>query len=144
MTVTQATLNKGTRRDTPLKAALCYAFFAACMVGSGFIIHAASDEDKRQEAYSNRYYAPAVQDYQAHHYQAAAVRLQANLRAFPDDYDANFEMGLVLLGMGKKQDARTYFVNAQNSFLSHHGRFSEWKPYNMAQHEIDRIDKPQK
>ncbi len=141
---TQGALSKGSRKDTPLKATLCYVFSVACIVGGGFIIHAAFNENKKQEAYSNKYYVPAVQDYKAHNYQAAVVKLQANLRAFPDDYKANFEMGIVLLGLGKKQEARTYFVNAQNSFLSHHGRFSSWKPYDLAQHEIDKIDQPQK
>ena len=114
------------------------------MIGVGFGINHEFNEDKKQEACSNRYYVPAVQDYEAHRYEAAVVKLQANLRAYPDDYKANFEMGLVLLGLGKKQEARVYFVDAQNSFLSHHGRFSKWKPYDLAQHQIDRIDQMQK
>ena len=131
-------------KDNPIKVAFAWLFFAAGMIGTGFIIHAASNEDKKQEAFSNRYYVPAVQDYEAHHYQAAALKLRANLLVYPDDYKANFEMGLVLLKLGKKQEARRYFVNAQDSFLSHHGRFSDWTPYNMAQHEINHIDYPQK
>lgn len=130
---------KSWKNSTPV-VIFSYVFSAACIVGTGFVINIAANEDKRQQDYSDKYYAPAVQDYKAHHYQDAIVKLQANLKAFPDDYKANFEMGLVLMKSNKRQEARTYFVNAQNSFLSHHGRFSTWERYNAAQHEIDKID----
>ena len=53
-------------------------------------------------------------------------------------------MGLVLLKLDKSREARIYFVSAQNSFLSHHGRFSTWERYNAAQHEISKIDRKAK
>ena len=141
---TQKAHSKGLWKDSPFSVILASVFFAACMIGTGLVINAASKEDRRQEEYSNRYYMPAVQDYNSHRYRDAIVKLQANLQAFPDDYKANFEMGLVLLKLGKKQEARAYFVNAQNSFLSHHGRFSTWERYNAAQHEINKIDQSKK
>ncbi len=141
---TQRGMGKGLRKDSPLKITFAFVFFAVCMIATGLVINVEFKEDERQKAYSNKYYVLAVQDYNAHRYQEAIVKLQADLQAFPDDYKANFEMGLVLLKLGKKQEARTYFVNAQNSFLSHHGRFSTWERYNAAQHEINKIDQPKK
>jgi len=121
-----------------------YVFFIACVVGSIYLIRSAFREDKRQQDYSDKYYLPAIQDFKSNHYQEAISKLQANLQAYPDDYKANFEMGLVLLKLDKSREARIYFVSAQNSFLSHHGRFSTWERYNAAQHEISKIDRKAK
>ena len=118
-----------------------YVFFIACVVGTTLLIRSAFIEDKKQQDCSDKYYSPAVQDYKLHHYQAAISKLQANLQAYPDDYKANFEMGLVLLKLDRSREARSYFVSAQNSFLSHHGRFSTWESYDVAQHEINKIDR---
>ena len=126
------------KRSKAVIACQCVLIMASIVVGY-LVLTNALRYDKRQEDFSAKYYLPAVQDYSAQHYRDAVPKLQANLRAFPDDYNANFEMGLVLLKLDRKQEARAYFVNAQNSFLSHHGRFSKWKRYDDAQHEITKI-----
>ena len=138
------TPNKTSWQNNKAVIACQWVIIVGCVIVGYYVINGAFKEDARQESFSNRYYLPAVQDYRSQHYLEAVPKLQANLRAFPDDYKANFEMGLVLEKLNRKPEARTYFVNAQNSFLSHHGRFSEWKPYDDAQHEIDKIDRVQK
>lgn len=127
------------RKGKILLISQCVIIIASTVVGV-IVVKRAFNEDKKQQDFSDKYYLPAVQDYNAHHYPEAIKELKVNLKAFPDDYKANFEMGLVLMRSNKRQEARTYFVNAQNSFLSHHGRFSTWERYNAAQHEIDKID----
>lgn len=136
--------NKSSWQNNKVVIACQWVIIAGCVIVGFHIINGAFQEDARQENFSNKYYLPAVQDYQSRHYLDAVPKLQANLRAFPDDYKANFEMGLVLLKLDQKQEARTYFVSAQNSFLSHHGRFSNWERYNNAQHEITNIDHPRR
>ncbi len=117
------------------------SFFVLCVIGGACILYRAEKEQSRYDDFVVKYYEPAVQDADAHRYREAAQKLQVQLKEYPDDYDANFEMGVVLMGLNNNKEARIHFVTAQNHFLGHHNRFSDWEPYDAAQRKINQIDR---
>ena len=116
-------------------------FIILCVIGGAYILYRTEKEQSRYDDFVVKYYDPAVQDADAHRYQEAAQKLQVLLKEYPDVYEANFEMGVVLMGLNNNKEARIHFVTAQNHFLYHHNRNSDWEPYDAAQRKIKQIDR---